>query len=247
MKLRERDYSTGNVFYPFKKLPIELRHIIWRCTLRPRIVEIQDRYGADTDITHAVFGTATQLPTAFYVSRDSRSAVISLYPHIGSQFLKKPSVRFNSSIDTLYIPSHFDIWVLQFLEALGSSHPEGLQRLAISEEMSVAEDVSSDVKFWRSMQDCIKRFSNLRELIIALEIWTIVDEVYYEKHFDHYIDHDMFKPIMLFDEIPSELCGNNEMKISPNHPKDFEHTRDWRDPKPNLRWLWRFKEHPEYV
>ncbi|KAF8861897.1 hypothetical protein BDZ45DRAFT_723528 [Acephala macrosclerotiorum] len=53
MRLRNRTIGVGETFYPFKRLPPELRHIIWRLSLQPRVVEVLERgtYWEDAD-TH---------------------------------------------------------------------------------------------------------------------------------------------------------------------------------------------------
>lgn len=89
MKLRSREIGIGQTFYPFKRLPVELKHMIFSFTLEPRVVELlykscedpkSDKNSnfedEDKDI---VFYSHAALPTALRVCHDSRAAVIGSY------------------------------------------------------------------------------------------------------------------------------------------------------------------------
>lgn len=120
-------------FTLFPKLPIETRQMIWKLTLEPRFVEIRPKAH-----NHAGFITLTPPPTALLVCRDSRDAVLRFYPNlldkeyvINSKKLTfssraatvaSPGVRFNSSMDTLYldwrIAGNLDIFLKQMSNPL---------------------------------------------------------------------------------------------------------------------------------
>ncbi|CZR58665.1 uncharacterized protein PAC_08557 [Phialocephala subalpina] len=138
MRLRNRTIGVGGTFYPFKRLPIELRQMIWRLTLEPRVVEV--RWTSTRTISNKVhdpldielhfietdhdpnelmsldpaneiryYSTSNaKLPINFRVCRDSRHAVDALYPLCFASKSHSAGVRFNLSLDTLFFDEFFD-------------------------------------------------------------------------------------------------------------------------------------------
>lgn len=82
-------------FILFPKLPAEIRQIIWRLTLQPRIVEVKF-------IESRGFYTRVPTPTALQVYRDSRRALLASYPTCFGNVIYTPLILFNFSLDTLY-------------------------------------------------------------------------------------------------------------------------------------------------
>ncbi|KAH9203591.1 hypothetical protein DL95DRAFT_142795 [Leptodontidium sp. 2 PMI_412] len=85
-------------FTLFTSLPLELRFIIWRLSLAPRIVEI-----LTSDHCTKGFYSQAALPAALHVCRESRQAVEVLYPRCFGSFLQPERVRFNFDLDVLYL------------------------------------------------------------------------------------------------------------------------------------------------
>jgi hypothetical protein len=81
----------------FTSLPPEIRCIIWRLNLSPRVVEI-----LVSDCTDGFYSQAA-LPTALHVCRESRRAVETLYPRCFGSFLQPERVHFNFDLDILHI------------------------------------------------------------------------------------------------------------------------------------------------
>jgi hypothetical protein len=78
------------------KLPLELRNMIWKLTLQPRIIEIQFT-------TKKAVYTKSKLPTALHVSQESRAAVEKLYPFRFGSVWHRPHIRFNFDLDTIFL------------------------------------------------------------------------------------------------------------------------------------------------
>lgn len=108
----------------FSKLPIELRTIIWRMTLEPRIVELE--YCASG------FFELYSDPPALLVCQDSRNAVIDQYPLCFGTTTQPARTRFNFALDTLYIDYYNIEERITLLFAIFKDHEiSGLQRFAI--------------------------------------------------------------------------------------------------------------------
>jgi hypothetical protein len=88
-----KPYHTS--FPQFPKLPLEIRQMIWKSTLKPRIVEVSHRE------EHG-FYSRVENPVALQVSSESRKTVEHLYPLRFGSVLDEPAVVFNFSLDTLY-------------------------------------------------------------------------------------------------------------------------------------------------
>ncbi|KAH6673820.1 hypothetical protein B0J14DRAFT_463178, partial [Halenospora varia] len=111
-------------FSVFLKLPTELRHMIWKMTLRPRVVEIEfsQRHG---------FYSQNPLPMALKACQDSRLAVKGLYPCCFGNFIYTRQIVFNGMLDTLYISFDMQHQILHLFASLTLREATQLQYLAI--------------------------------------------------------------------------------------------------------------------
>ncbi|ESZ91164.1 hypothetical protein SBOR_8451 [Sclerotinia borealis F-4128] len=85
-------------FTLYNDLPIEIKGLIWKFTLEPRLVEVWPKYGK-----YNGFYSRTPLPSAMTACRDSRAFVLRLYPKLFGGPMVEARVRFNFNIDTLYL------------------------------------------------------------------------------------------------------------------------------------------------
>lgn len=90
--------SGHRYFFYFMSLPPEIRFIIWRFSLLPRIVEIITSENCTTG-----FFSQAALPAVLHTCRESRQAVEMLYPYCFGSFLQPERVRFNFDLDILYL------------------------------------------------------------------------------------------------------------------------------------------------
>lgn len=201
MRLRNRAVGAGETFYPFKRLPIELRNMIWCLTLQPRVVEMhwkpiqaeQDPDEANTldpnDINH-YYSRAT-LPTALQTCRDSRDAVLPFYPLCFASRTHEPKTRFNLSIDTLYLHCRFDWYevpagselspakkrIFAFLESLTPIETTKLANIAISADSGYGVEAADwyGRKYWASLGELMGLFTGLENIFTVHDIADLLD------------------------------------------------------------------------
>ncbi|KAE8441024.1 hypothetical protein EG329_006088 [Mollisiaceae sp. DMI_Dod_QoI] len=105
-----RSPTTCPTFTCFPRLPIEIRTMIWKHTLEPRVVELKFEYG-ETDIediqlslyTQKGFYTEVRTPAALEVNRDSRQAALPYYELCFGSWWYPARTRFNFKLDILYL------------------------------------------------------------------------------------------------------------------------------------------------
>lgn len=126
-------------FNKFSELPVEIRHMIWRHTLQPRVVEIHYRK------EHG-FYSRVKTPVALRVCSDSRTAVGHLYALRFSSVIDDAAILFNYSLDTLYFDCHIADRLPHFLALLKEDELRHIQYLAIDHEMKdYQENVDSPI------------------------------------------------------------------------------------------------------
>jgi hypothetical protein len=83
--------------FQFLKLPFEIRVMIWRVSLHPRIIQpvLPKKYGG--------FRARVELPVALRVCRESRAAVDKMYVHCFGSILKPPHIRVNFEPDAVFL------------------------------------------------------------------------------------------------------------------------------------------------
>lgn len=151
MRLRNRGIGIGETFYPFKRLPIEIRQLIWRFTLKARVVEVlwatlegekatlpelRFMLGLEGPLPSAdeiVFMSLSKIPTALQVSKDSRNAVLPFYPLCFSASTHGPRIRFNLSLDTLYVDNMITQYGLDLFKNFNATELSKLEKLAVME------------------------------------------------------------------------------------------------------------------
>ncbi|KUJ10516.1 uncharacterized protein LY89DRAFT_263277 [Mollisia scopiformis] len=108
MQLRNRLVGAGQAFHQFKRLPTEIRCMIWKFSLQPRVVEIATDIQVVEDTPYpgdvyegTYYYSKARLPAILDVCHESRSATLPLYPLCFRY--SGPGIRFNVSFDILYI------------------------------------------------------------------------------------------------------------------------------------------------
>jgi hypothetical protein len=166
MSLTAAIVSLGAIqrFTLFTSLPLEIRFIIWRLSLPPRIVEI-----LASDI-FAGFYSQAALPTALHVCRESRQAVETLYPSCFGSFLQPERVRFNFDLDILYVDtSQEEEGLHHFFGILKEIELARLKYVAIDEGYLIDEMV--DIHSTKTaLKRALKAMTDLKEMIIVREI-----------------------------------------------------------------------------
>jgi hypothetical protein len=116
-------------FHCFEKLPIELRVMIWKMTMVPRIVEVS--FSPERG-----FHTRTITPIALRACPDSRSAALHAYQICFGNMLYPPRILLNFSIDTIYLHTNMNSEVMLLFTGLQPHEANNLRRIAISEDIN---------------------------------------------------------------------------------------------------------------
>ncbi|KAE8443890.1 hypothetical protein EG329_001299 [Mollisiaceae sp. DMI_Dod_QoI] len=186
--------GVSNAFHPFKQLPVEIRHMIWRKTLQPRIVEMRwksipaevsrhiaternpDRVAALSGTHGICYYSPAPLPVALLVCRDSRNAVDALYPLCFATATSGPATRFNMSIDILYLDYFFDeLWhgsynkpVFTFLESLSPMEATRLENIALGQILGYP--LGPPKEYWTKLGRSIERFTGLVNILTVHDL-----------------------------------------------------------------------------
>jgi hypothetical protein len=163
-------------FTLFPKLPLEIRMMIWKQTLEPRDIEI---YFAP----NRGFFTPIRGPVALRVNKESRNTVEPLYPLSFGNVIYQPRVRFNFSIDTLFLEHDFQPQVLHFLASLKPEEITQLRYLAV--DRLIDEDFGDDERMDIDTQSVI------RKVVPAM---TALKEIRLIINLDYMIDIDIVNP-----------------------------------------------------
>jgi hypothetical protein len=225
-------------FSLFPKLPIEIRQIIWRLTLRPRVIEILH------GVHDSCFYSRANLPVALVVCQDSRNALISSYPVSFGSALKVPQIRFNFSLDTLYFDCLFSDHFFHFLDVLTSRNVSELRYIAICEASGFHPYADNQhEEFWKSLEQHLDALTGLKELLVVLEIGLAINA-----NDEQEFMTDLDKPLEFFNEIPLELRRRRDLKIL-DVEKEFYLTEGWGQHRvmPKLVWGWRCAKYPQYA
>jgi hypothetical protein len=150
-------------FTLFTNLPLELRFMIWRVTLVPRVIKL--RHSAK----YAGFYAIAAIPIALQVCRESRTAVESFYPLCFGSFLQPERIRFNFQLDTFSLLTEDEEEAVPHLFGiLKQSELESLRQVAIDECLLDSEASSS---LWNKAilsMNGLKRLTIVRDALFTL-------------------------------------------------------------------------------
>ena len=146
----------------FTKLPVEIRTIIWRLTLKSRVVEIEF-----TELRG--FFTRVATPTALRVCHDSRKAVIAYYPTSFGNVMYNPRIVFNFLLDTLYFDMSFHSQVMHFLASMKEMEVRRIQSLGANSMMIWEWGGEVDVDIFSIMKKLVPKMVSLKEFILVFD------------------------------------------------------------------------------
>jgi hypothetical protein len=193
-------------FTVFPNLPLELRCLIWEKTCEPRIVEVS--YEDDG------FSSLSSVPMALRVCKESRDTVIHSYPLCFGSIFYPPKIRFNFTLDTLYIDNKIEEDIPHFFSTLREREISSLRFLAI-DGYFVGPTSQYDVAFISNMRRAVKSLTGLKELLVVFDL-TVMTSRTLGCGADHFLE--------LFDDLPKELQEqNHKLHIDPLPcPEDLE-------------------------
>ena len=169
-----RQSDPGPKFAMFSRLSTEIRFIIWKLTLEPRVVEVMYR-------EERGFYSDVGLPTGLLVCRDSYDAVSAYYPLCFGCEWFPAKIRFNFALDTLYISEDFRGNIPSFFSLLREDACNKLQYLALDmtlfwdfESIHGREEDWIQNVFLRGLRKSLERMRGLRELfeVYDLQVWA---------------------------------------------------------------------------
>ncbi|CZR62718.1 uncharacterized protein PAC_12615 [Phialocephala subalpina] len=296
MRLRNRVVGVGETFHPFKRLPTELRQIIWRLTLEPRIVEvgwktsvgekddipsfsdeadIEDEYdilsisstepeiddeddsspksSSEPELPDIEFFSYVPLPSALLVSRDSRDAVLRLYPLCFASSTSGPQVRFNFALDTLYLDDepyeehHTERCIFELLRGLSPVEHSKLEKLALSRYIGFDNDEST----WDDDRDRILQFiGKFTALTNVLIVTNILVELPYSADLtkvegqvhQEYDSDQRERGMEFFPEYPEELAQRfkgSDYEVPGDPLMEHSDSQKWVEKGARPVWGWR--------
>ncbi|KAF8855593.1 hypothetical protein BDZ45DRAFT_793208 [Acephala macrosclerotiorum] len=267
MRLRNRGVGVGETFYPFRRLPIELRQMIWRLSLEPRVVEVlwaeadgqialapqledleHGHAGPFSLITDVVFFSLAKLPTALKVNQDSRSAVLPLYPLCFKSISYGAYVRFNFSLDTLYVDQGLGRFAVPLLINHKFMEAPRLQKIAVSEKIYHSKfPMLSDIN-WDSLIETLSSIASLKHTEVVVNVTSILAS----PQLPHSSELAIVKQ-QISDEFGSDY-HNKGVELYENYPQELadrlgytddqtvlytELEKDWVKENAKLVWGWR--------
>ncbi|TVY87596.1 hypothetical protein LAWI1_G007529 [Lachnellula willkommii] len=158
-------------FSLFPELALEIRQMIWKCTLKPRIVELNYRE------EHG-FYSRVKAPVALQVCSESRNAVEHLYSLRFGSVLDEPAIRFNFFLDTLYFDIAVSEDIIHFLALLKLEEVNHIKYLAIDHLVHALREWSDE-----PMQDSLPALRKAACAMPELKEFLVVyklDEDYHE-------------------------------------------------------------------
>ncbi|KUJ14204.1 uncharacterized protein LY89DRAFT_132035 [Mollisia scopiformis] len=211
--------SEGEVrkFTCFPRFPEEIKRMIWKWSLAPRVVEVKFDCGGppwrpysesivlynscETNPTHSgapelkkekCFYTITRTPVALEVCQDSRNAVLLFYPLSFGSVWYHPRIRFNFSLDTLYLDEDFYKVSPLFFSILNNEETTKLRYLALDYDSDGVRpgcgSYLKDKNFSKLIQRSVEGLKALRELIMVQQVQYWVAEAEFDVpggHFDN--------------------------------------------------------------
>jgi hypothetical protein len=152
--------NPAPTFTLFPKLPTEIRIMIWRLTIQPRVLERK------FDNIKGFYFTINYLVT-LELCRDSRQAVIQSYSLCFGSAFYPASTRINFSFDTLCLDHDFD-HIRLFLVGLKDEELSRIRYVAIDELLEfLAEEESnySDIDLLPGIARSLEAMKALKEVI----------------------------------------------------------------------------------
>lgn len=151
---------------------MELRTIIWKLTLQPRVVEIQFD-------PNRGFYNRVPTPAALRVCKDSRAEIIKLYPTCFGNHVYPPSTLFNFRIDTLYVDECLQTHTLLLLASLKDHEMKGLRFMAIDHWINEDTEIggNTEVDTFKSFKKILPAMPSMQALQVVynLECWGDTD------------------------------------------------------------------------
>ncbi|KAH6671032.1 hypothetical protein B0J14DRAFT_87097 [Halenospora varia] len=210
-------------FTKFPELPYELRCAIWRQTFVPRMVEVEYNYDEEKS---SGFSSTAKLPIALSVCKESRNFAVESYPFCFGTRCSQSRIRFNFSLDILYLTVDLDDSILYLLDIMKEKELSQLRYLAF--EKDAAEKFSSIMSM--PLKSALRDFTGLEEFIIVYDV---------HEHGYPPIHQDGTKDMVLYDELPQQLHASHEHLLAFMDGADWKDFEVWETKKCRSVWGWK--------
>ncbi|KAF8859518.1 hypothetical protein BDZ45DRAFT_782586 [Acephala macrosclerotiorum] len=183
--MEEQRYSgtpSAGRFTLCPRLPIELRTMIWKQTLEPRVIEIKkfvvDCSGASQSYEEERgFYNREAVPSVLQVCQESRRAIIAMYPLSFGSMWYTSNIRFNFELDTLYFGFEFFEHFPLFFSILDFSIIQKLRYIAIDARpflrnyrQWLSDSRTYGWEFLVPLQRSFAKLTGLRELLAVYDV-----------------------------------------------------------------------------
>lgn len=341
MSLPDGTCNSSQTFYPFKRLPIELRCMVWRASLRPRVVRLTEILSTDEGFDgngyvnketdeHSIEAMArlsirrtrekaikayleldhdnaseqaddrlsrlrtnlrprrlvqrrcflrnqhrqhknvlcnrchtfiqTILPAALYACRESREAVLPLYPLCFASATHPRSTRFNLSLDILCITRMSIEEIADLLGALRPMEMSRLSNLAIEERWAMPHNA----QYREAWVKLVNKLTGLKNILVFRDLLSPLQNFvhYVERRrrllqetasFDRVLNHVLefsreiygridpdsaYNRVDLYDDFPDGIFdGMDFKKLSADIPQlRLEQNQAWLPKKTKMVW-----------
>ncbi|PMD23247.1 hypothetical protein NA56DRAFT_65113 [Hyaloscypha hepaticicola] len=157
--------TTNDNRVDFRRLPPEVRLMIWNLTTEPRVIEL-------IHIPWNGFTTKTPPPVALAICQESRNEVIRRYPKCFGTYYNPSNIRFNWEIDILYLgPEAVENAAAALLDRMHEKDYLSLRNVAFHESAFVSNES------WAPMAvRALKMMKNVeREIVVAEQrVWGLI-------------------------------------------------------------------------
>ncbi|KAE9381207.1 hypothetical protein N431DRAFT_392183 [Stipitochalara longipes BDJ] len=175
-------------FTLFPNLPFELRCLIWETSCESRTVEIT--YDSDDG-----FLSNVDPPIALEVCQESRNHLLNNYPLCFGSIYHPAKIRFNFSIDTLYVDNSMEDDMAHVFSTFREREISSLKYLAIDNYYGNAP-IEDDYDPYEGLKRAVKSLTGLRELLVVFHVDSLSPRI-----IGCGGDHNL----SLFDSLPSDL------------------------------------------
>jgi 2EXR family len=201
---------TLTSFTLFPNLPFEIRCVIWETSCESRTVEI------NYDVQDG-FLSSVDPPIALAVCQESRNRLLNNYPLCFGSIYHPPKIRFNLSIDTLYMDSRMEEEMAHVFSTFRDRETSCLRYLALDTYYGNAP-MDEDYDPFEGVKRAVRSLSGLRELLVVFHVDNLSPRI---------IGCGGDHSLSLFDKLPSDLAHPKfELpSLSTLSLKDFD---DWK-------------------
>ncbi|KAN0122775.1 hypothetical protein V8E51_001101 [Hyaloscypha variabilis] len=175
-------------FTVFPNLPFELRCLIWETSCESRIIEIS--YDSEDG-----FSSSVDPPIALEVCQESRNHLLNNYPLCFGSIYHPAKIRFNFSIDTLYVDNSMEEDMAHVFSTFREREISSLKYLAIDNYYGNAP-IEDDFDPFEGLKRAVKCLTSLRELLVVFHVDSLSPRI-----IGCGGDHNL----RLYDSLPADL------------------------------------------